>query len=60
VSDLDDVLMSEVKDQLIESNNGDEELAHEILMDLKSEGYFDLPLDLQEFPDDELGTMPLW
>jgi hypothetical protein len=58
MAELDDVLMTEVREQLEETN--DAETAHEILMDLKGEGFFDLPLDLQEFPDDELGTMPLW
>lgn len=58
MSQLDDVLMQEVREQLEENNDPD--TANEILMDLKGEGFFDLPLDLQEFPDDELGTMPLW
>lgn len=57
---MDDVLMAEVRDQLMDANGGDEELVHEILMDLKSEGMFDLPYDEFEFPEDELGTMPLW
>jgi hypothetical protein len=58
VGQIDEVLLTEVREQLETVN--DPETAHEILMDLKGEGFFDLPLDLQEFPDDELGTMPLW
>lgn len=55
---IDEVLLTEVREQLETYN--DKETAHEIVMDLKGEGFFDLPLGLQEFPDDELGTMPLW
>lgn len=57
---MDEVLMAEVRDQLMDVH-GDEETVHEILMDLKSEGMFDIPLDeYTAYPDDELGTMPLW
>lgn len=58
---IDEVLMAEVREQLMFVHDGDEETVHEILMDLKSEGMFDIPLDEQTaYPDDELGTMPLW
>jgi hypothetical protein len=57
---IDEVLMAEVKDQLMEANDNDEELVQELLSDLKSQGMFDIPLGLDHFPDDELGTMPLW
>lgn len=57
---MDEVLMAEVRDQLMDVH-GDEELVHEIVSDLKSEGMFDIPLDEDiAYPDDELGTMPLW
>ncbi|UDL16615.1 hypothetical protein SEA_ATUIN_221 [Arthrobacter phage Atuin] len=57
---IDEVLMAEVRDQLMFVNNDDEELVDEILSDLKSEGMFDIPLGFDTYPDDELGTMPLW
>jgi hypothetical protein len=56
---IDEVMMAEVRDQLMDVHD-DEETVHEILMDLKSEGMFDIPLEWDEMPDDELGTMPLW
>lgn len=57
---IDEVLMAEVKDQLMFVHGDDEELVQEILSDLKSEGMFDIPLGESQYPDDELGTMPLW
>lgn len=57
---IDEVLMAEVKDQLMFVHHNDEELVDEIVSDLKSNGMFDIPLEHDHFPDDELGTMPLW